>query len=784
MAEPPAGHPGIATEFSRDLKLLHITMMGVGMMIGAGVFLGVGNATAVAGPGGVLLTFALNGVIALFSAMAYAELSSAIPRAGGAYNFARIAFGRGTSFLAGWMEWFASSVAGSLYAVTFGLYTVQFACAFFAVPADAPSHAHLWGGAPPAVAFCFDTVLLGGTWAIPFVPLQKAVAVLAAVFFLYINFRGASETGRMGAVFTLGQTLTLAFIAVAGIVAALLRPEQMANFQPFLPEGWSKLLITMGFTYVAFEGFEVIAQTGDEAVDPRRNLPKAMLYSILIVVVTYVGVAFAAIVAAPSDGLPAWRWIGRLGGRGFGEAIALLLPWFGTGRVLVTLAVICASTSALNATIYSATRACYALGRDHMLPPAVARLSPTRRTPHIALLVTGALVIAIAVFLPVIDVASSASMMFLFLFFLVNLCVIRIRRHMGDEMTYGFVMPLFPFVPIAAIAVQILLAAWMFHMSWIACVVAPAWVLGGAGIYVLYSRRRAVRTQDEIVVLKDEPAPPKKNYRVLVAVGNPENALGLVTHCYRFCQARNAEVEVVHMVPVPPQVPLTDASTYALPGEEAIAEAMLYLAPQFTFGSTMRYCRNPARGIVSAAAERKADLLILGWRGHRRRGFTLGSTVDPVMELAPCDVAVFKNCKARTYERILVPYAGGPNSAFALETAAILGDPEKGRVTLFHVAQPGRTTLDAEAFLDENAPKVGLPRGRIEAKYEVARDVLGTLLRQAEEHDLVVIGATRERLFQRMAMGSLPEAFARLYSKALVMVKARHPIKSLVSKWL
>ncbi|MBW1753691.1 MAG: amino acid permease, partial [Deltaproteobacteria bacterium] len=119
--QDPSGseHPTIATELSRNLTLLQVTMMGVGMMIGAGVFLGVGNAVRIAGPGGVILTFALNAVIALFTAMSYAELSSAIPKAGGAYNFARIAFGRGTSFIAGWMEWFASSVAGSLYAVTF-----------------------------------------------------------------------------------------------------------------------------------------------------------------------------------------------------------------------------------------------------------------------------------------------------------------------------------------------------------------------------------------------------------------------------------------------------------------------------------------------------------------------------------------------------------------------------------------------------------------------------------------------------------------------------------------
>ncbi|MCD4716231.1 MAG: APC family permease, partial [Desulfobacterales bacterium] len=417
--DAPSGaeHPQITTELSRNLTLLHITMMGVGMMIGAGVFLGVGNAIRVAGPGGVILTFALNAVIALFTAMSYAELSSAVPKAGGAYNFARIAFGRGTSFLAGWMEWFASSVAGSLYAVTFALYTVHYLTQL-------------------------GIIDVTGTQLIL---VEKGVAILIASFFIYINYRGASETGTLGVIFTLGQTVTLAFIALVGIGTAISDPGRLANFQPFIPNGWDKLLITMGFTYVAFEGFEVIAQAGDEAIDPRRNLPKAMIYSIVIVVFTYVGVAFASVVGVKDVGQPAWIWIGSHGGKGFGEAVSMLMPSFGS--ILVTITVIFASTSALNATIYSATRASYALGRDRMLPEVFSRLHSKKRTPHMALLFTGALVIIVAAFLPTIDVASSASMMFLFLFFLVNLCVIRVRRQMVDEMTYGFVMPLFPLPP-------------------------------------------------------------------------------------------------------------------------------------------------------------------------------------------------------------------------------------------------------------------------------------------------------------------------------------------------
>ncbi|MBL7177255.1 MAG: amino acid permease [Desulfobacteraceae bacterium] len=752
---PETGYQKISIELSRNLSLLHITMMGVGMMIGAGVFIGVGNSVRVAGPGGVILTFALNAVIALFTAMSYAELSSAVPRAGGAYNFARIAFGRGTSFLAGWMEWFASSVAGSLYAVTFALYTVHYLSQL-------------------------GIIQLSG---IQLAFLEKGVAVLVASLFIYINYRGATETGTMGVLFTLGQTLTLAFIALVGIGTAILDPGRLANFQPFLPNGWDKLLITMGFTYVAFEGFEVIAQAGDEAIDPRRNLPKAMLYSILIVVFTYVGVAFAAIVGVKDVGQPAWVWIGNFGGTGFGEAISRLLPSFGS--FLVTITVIFASTSALNATIYSATRASYALGRDRMLPTIFSRLHPRRRTPYMALLFTGGLVLLVAVFLPTMDVASSASMMFLFLFFIVNLCVIRIRRNMADEMTYGFVMPLFPFPPIAAILIQAVLAGWLIHMSHIAWVVGPAWVISGIAIYRFFSRHKAMRTEDEIVVLQEEPIPTKGEYRILVSVANPATAVTLAQNCYRFCQAKGeaTEVEVINMVPVPPQVPLSDASKYTSAGEEAITEAMIYLAPRYTFGSTIRYCRNYARGIISAATERKADLLIMGWQGHRGRGFLLGSTVDPVLERATCNIAVFKDCRKQKYMKVLVPYAGGPNATFALETATVMVEKEGGRVIVFHVAPPGEPTEDIDAFLDETVPRLNVSRSLFESKYSISRDRLNSVQEESKDYDVVIIGATRDPLFRQRVMGSFPEEFARHCQIPLIMVKAKHTLQSFIKRW-
>ena len=748
----------VSTELSRELSLFHVTMMGLGMMIGAGVFVGLGTSMAHVGPGGVVLTFALNGVLAIFTAMSYAELSSAIPRAGGAYNFARIGFGRGTSFVAGWMEWFASSVAGSLYAVTFAIYTLH--CLEELEWIALPEPYMQW--------------------------LQKLVAVVVAAFFLYINYRGASATGKVGAFFTLGQTLLLAFIGVIGIVVAVKDPERLQNFKPFMPNGWSKLLVTMGFTYVAFEGFEVIAQAGDEAVEPRRNIPKAMIYSVFIATLTYVAVSFAAVVAVKAGMVEAepWRWIGGYGPKGFGKAIGHLLPSRGLANFLVTLAVIFASTSALNATIYSATRASYALGRDRMLPAFFARISRKRKTPWVALVFTGGILIAVASALPTEHVAASASIMFLFLFLLVNLCVIRIRRNMGDELQYGFIMPLFPLFPLLAILAQTFLAGHLVQISWVAWVVAPLWVGAGILIYHLYSKSRTVTLEHDIRVFEEQEAREGDEYRIMVPVANPKNAIELVRNTYKLCGAKQARVELLHMVPVPDQVPLSDAGKYMLEGKEGIVEAMIYLAPLFPISTHVRYCRNVGRGIVSAVRQKKVNMLIMGWHGRgTTRLFSFGSTVDPVIERAPCDVVVMKDCGNRKFKRVLVPVAGGPNAAFALEVASILVEKDEGEIVALTVSA-GETRFDVDAFVNAHQDRLRVPRDRVRTKAIEARDVTAAILKESEDYDLIVLGCTRRPWIYQFTRMAVPEMVAQASTKPIVMVKAAGRIRSWFGRWI
>ncbi|MFW5841419.1 MAG: amino acid permease, partial [Planctomycetota bacterium] len=698
----------------------------------------------------------------------FAELSSAIPRAGGAYNFSRIAFGRGASFLSGWMEWFASSLAGAFYAIVFAEFSLEYINQLLNL------------GIGEGLMF----------W------LTKAVSLFAAGVFIYINYRGSSETGKIGAIFTVAQMTFVLGLGVVGVITFCVNPERIANFQPFMPHGWWKLLGAMGVIYVAFEGFEVIAQAGDETVDPKRNMPKAMLYSVAIVTVTYVVVAFATVVSVSPDSVPEhlshpWEVIAQHQDKGFRKAASSLMPW-GLGGLIVTLAVIFSSTSALNATIYSATRASYALGRDRMLPGRFGKVSARRRTPVTALAFTSLIVLTAAALLDPKNGAATASIMFLFLFFVVNLCVIKIRRNMGDELEYGYVMPWFPLFPILAILCQAGLAGGIVHESMVAWIIGPAWVLTGLGIYWFYSRHHAVTTEDEIHVFSQdrtgaEPPEPGRE-RIMVSVANPDNALSMVRTTYKLCTARKApKVDLLHMVPVPAHVPLSDAEQYMLEGKEGILETMLYLAPMFPITTHMRYCRSISRGIISACREKRASMLIMGWHGRPNSGyFHMGSTIDPILERAPSDVVILKDTGGnQTFKRVLVPLAGGPNSALALEVASILADSEQGQVTCFHIVGGGRgQKFDVNEFLTENESRLHIPAERLEVKVVPRRPVVQAILCESEDYDLVVLGSTRDSMLRKMTHTPVPETIARECTKPIAMVRSGSGVRSWIRRWI
>jgi nucleotide-binding universal stress UspA family protein len=320
-------------------------------------------------------------------------------------------------------------------------------------------------------------------------------------------------------------------------------------------------------------------------------------------------------------------------------------------------------------------------------------------------------------------------------------------------------------------------------MSLIAWIVAPAWIVSGVVIYQLYSKSRAITGEHEIVVLEEEKIQPPQGTRVMVSVANPRNALQLVRNTYKVCDAKNAHVELLHMVPVPDQVPLADAEKYMSAGREGIMEAMLYLENFFTISTTLRYCRNIARGIVSAVRQKKVDMLILGWHGRpRHQLFSLGSTIDPIIERSPCNVVIFKDCGDKDFKNVLVPIGGGRNSLFAMEIASILVDKDVGEMTALSI-DTGKHLFDAEEFVKTNLDMFHIPPQRIHVKTVENHHVADAIINEADEYDLVVLGTTRESMIYQISHQTVPERVARECDKPLVVVKASGGIRSWIKRW-
>jgi len=509
---------------SRDLGLFTITMIGVGGMIGAGIFVLTGIAAGVAGPA-LVLVFFLNGAVTLFTAMVYAELGSAFPEAGGGYLWVKEGLGGANGFLAGWMSWFAHAVAGSLYALAFG-------------------------------RFATELIVMAGlpTFGLSVHQMTLRLMTLIIVIFTAINYRGASETGTIGNIVTMTKIFILGLFVLFGIMAMLRTDAWHTRFTTgFMPNGFGAVLVAMGLTFIAFEGYEIIAQSGEEVVDPKKNIPRAIFIAIAIAVTIYILVGVTAIGATvPPPGLKAYEYLGERKEVAMVEVAQQVFP-LGVGAVLLLFSGLVSTMSALNATTYSSSRVSFAMGRDHNLPAFFARVHPRRHTPFWAVIISGALMILMAWSLPIEHVAAAADIMFLLLFFQVNVAVMTLRHKMPD-LERGYRIPWYPVVPIIGLITKGFLAVFLFNYSPIAWYTAIGWlVVGLLAYYIHFSKVEAMEKPKEILL---EEVLVSRDYSVLVPVTTQEQARILGQIGAVLAQDYGGEVLALHVVKVPPQLTL------------------------------------------------------------------------------------------------------------------------------------------------------------------------------------------------------------------------------------
>lgn len=727
-------------------------------MIGAGIFVLTGIAAGTAGPA-LMLAFAANGMVTFLTALAYAELGSAIPEAGGGYLWVKEGLPGPNAFLAGWMSWFAHAVAGSLYALGFSSY-LGFVLREFGVVTLA--------GIP------IETALF-----------QKGFAVLIAIIFIAINFKGVSETGLAGNIVTVIKVLIIGLFIGSGLWVMFQEPAHWNKFTPLAPEGFAGVLSAMGLTYIAFEGYEIIVQAGEEVKNPKKNIPRAVFWSLFIVIPIYILVAIVAVGAVDTGSAqPTWQWLGNAGELGLAEAARQFMP---LGTSLLLVGGLLSTMSALNATTFSSTRVSFAMGRDRNLPDFFSRVNENTRTPYLALMASGTLIITMALAVPIEDVAAAADVMFLLLFLQVNVAIITIRRKYGDKLDYGFLIPFFPLTPILAIILMVGIAAFMFHFSPIAWFFVIGWIGSGFAIYYTYARKRERKKKLSPVVLKQSVTPSDEaRYRILVPIANPKTSQTLLQFAAMAARFHDAELLLVHVITLPQQSPYEIGQEYVKRARDSVIDKAVEQAESYgvSTSSLIRIARKPAKAIIDTVEEHEIDLVVMGWKGSSSHPQTvIGSNIDNVMRDADCDVVVMRGEGFSKLDNIFIPIAYPRQARLMLEIGEMFEDSQNTEIELYHMISP-ELDQDAERRADRlNQLYEGLaeldpgPDAAREANrminIEVTRTIVNTIVDRSSHYDLTIIGAAREGWFQKLVAGTRTEQIARQTTGPLLLVKQR-----------
>jgi len=768
-------HLPVATALSRSMGLLHVVMIGVGAMIGAGIFVLTGIAAGVAGPA-LIFAFLLNGVVTSLTAMSYAELGSCFPEAGGGYLWVKQALPQPSGFLSGWMSWFAHAVACSLYAIAFGAFATKI---LSLVPA--------WNA------------LEGNTLS------AKAIAVLITLVFAYINYRGAEETGQAETVITIIKVLIIGVFCTTGLWTVLGCRENWSahftTFDAFMPNGLTGIAVAMGLTFIAFEGYEIIAQCGEEVRDPKRNIPRSIFISVIAVVPIYMLVGFVAIagVAIPENyggaAVTNWAYLGELRELAMIHAAEDFVRF---GGLLFLIGGLFSTMSALNATIYSSSRVSFAMGRDHNLPAVFAKIHPIRKTPHVATAISAALIIVMAVALPIEDVASAADAMFLLLFVMVNIALINLRRH-RPELDRGFKVPLVPLLPLVAIASNLGLAVFLFWHYRLGVGVTAAYIVVGIAVYLLYSRPKEADAKDIPTVYEKAQAITKADYQILVPIANPRSIAGLMQLANVLAAYKNAETTILNVVQVPPQLPASAAAglldapkelihkaeDVSLRGAASAAKKQAGPEPRtespgpLPVTAMLKVSHNIPLAISDTVREKNVDLLVLGWRGRvTKRDYFFGNVLDATVFNAECDVAMMARPSSNFLDkaaRIVVPVLVGCREArLALEVALALAAQSRLPVAAIHVtprhqSEHGQIADALEGQVKDLQDVLDL--SNVTRRIIHAKNVCGAILAEVNDDDIVVIEGLREGIFNRTFFGEVPERCARDLSNTVILTK-------------
>lgn len=446
------GH-GEGGELRRTMSLWQLTLFSIGATLGTGIFVILGQAVPKAGPA-VVLGFVLAAITALFSALSYAELAGTIPVSGSSYSYAYATLGEIIAWICGWCLMLEYAVSVAAVAVGWGEYLNTFFKGAF-------------GWELPA-AITHSPGDSGGV--------VNLTAILIVVLCTWLLLRGASESATANTIFVLIKIVILVFFCIVAFTAF-----QTGNLTPFAPMGIAGITAAASQVFFSYIGFDAASTAGEEAKNPKRDLPLAIIFSLIIVTIIYVAVALAAVGAMP------WQEFATEGAEASLAIIAdqaVGATWPG---LLISFGAVIAIASVVLTVLYGQTRILFAMSRDGLIPKIFQKVNPRRQVPVANTLIVSLFVAVLAGLIPLGQLAEATSIGTLFAFALVNVGVLVLRRTRPD-LPRSFRTPFFPITPILGVIFCIVVMAGLAGVTWMAFLI---WMAVGLVGYFAYGYRHS-----------------------------------------------------------------------------------------------------------------------------------------------------------------------------------------------------------------------------------------------------------------------------------------------------
>ncbi|WP_431041208.1 amino acid permease [Streptomyces sp. P1-3] len=444
------GGKGDGGSLRRSLGVWQLTMISIGATLGTGIFVVLGEAVPDAGPA-VVLSFVLAGLTALFSALSYAELAGSVPVSGSSYSYAYATLGELVAWICGWCLILEYGVSVAAVAVGWGEYLNTFLDGTLGVTIPAAI------AAPPGD---------GGHFNLP-----ALVLVLLCMAFLLGGAKESARANTIMVVVKIAALLLFCAVAVTGIKAG--------NYQPFMPLGLAGVSAAGSSLFFSYIGFDAASTAGEEAKNPQRDLPRAIMLSLLIVTVVYCLVAAVAVGALP------WREF-----TGSEAALAGIMEHV-TGQsfwaVLLAAGAVIAIASVVLTVLYGQTRILFAMSRDGLVPRVFSKVHPRTGVPRANTLIVSLFCGVLAAVVPLGELVNATSIGTLFAFALVNVGVVVLRRTRPD-LKRTFRVPLSPLFPAIGFGLCVYMMTRLDLITW---KYFGLWMVAGLAVYFGYGMRRS-----------------------------------------------------------------------------------------------------------------------------------------------------------------------------------------------------------------------------------------------------------------------------------------------------